>query len=99
MSEATIWVSLINGTYNISAQTRGDTAGEAKGLAELILECFARDRQTAIRVAPEVSSEKDYNTKEWSHKGIVRFAFCDQPGERQLMEKPFMPGLAPMVHE
>jgi hypothetical protein len=49
--------------------------------AEHILNTMAAGKIAHIREKPCASSEKDFDTKEVTHNGYVRFSYLDRPGD------------------
>lgn len=70
-----------SGWHHVYANVKGTDVDEAKAGADYLLNALAEAKLAVIRVRPEASEEQDFDTKEYSYKGHVRFSYRDEPGE------------------
>ena len=85
-AKAHVSISYIDGTYNVQAETYGETKEAARKIASDILCFLAQDRVAFIRCEPQADSWTDFDTQVTRHCGLVRFAFRDEPGKWQRLE-------------
>jgi hypothetical protein len=72
--------SAMNGLMHCTAHVKAETKDDALQGAQCVLDLFAKGRTAFIRVAPEVHSETDFDTKKLKIKGFVRFSVMLEPG-------------------
>lgn len=75
-----------DGWYQVYCTTLGESGEKALEGAAYILNAFAFGRVALIRVRPEAASDKDFDTKEVHHKGVVRFMYRLDAGDWQYAE-------------
>ena len=76
---------------HVYCRTVGDTSDEALDGAKKVFEAFAERRGALVRVAPEVYSDIDFDTKNEQHRGYCRFTVTDKVSEH-VSYKPENPG-------
>jgi hypothetical protein len=62
------------GFMHCTGMVTGKTQEHALEGARIVLDLFAKGRNTFIRTPPEANSETDFDTKETHHLGYVRFS-------------------------
>lgn len=82
-----------DGWILVECRTTGDSREEALAAAELILHSMADGKIAVIRCEPKASSETDFDTKQVLHRGFVRFAYRDEPGEWQYTNRDYESGI------
>lgn len=58
---------------------------DAEAGLTFLFDLLTKDRETLIRVPPQVESEQDFNTKDWLHRGFARVIFKLTPGTHHLV--------------
>lgn len=69
------------GFMHCTAKVVGRTEAHALDGAKAVLDLFAKGREAFVRVAPEASTERDFDTKEVRYRGYVRFSVKLEAGE------------------
>lgn len=77
--------------YNVQVFVDGDSHDDALNGAKLIFDRFGAGCERFIRVVPEASSERDFDTKELKHRGYTRFSFADKPGVDHVASNEIVP--------
>lgn len=80
---------LDEGWYHVVCPVVGDSAAEAQAGAEFALNALAGGKVTVIRSAPSGEEKQDFNTKEVTYEGHVRFSFRNEPGDWKYPERSF----------
>lgn len=70
-----------DGWFHVYCPTNGSSVEEALAAAEFVLKSLATGKLTMIRAEPQATAEQNFDTKETTFKGFVRFSFKDEPGE------------------
>lgn len=65
------------------AETREDVLEENTKVTEWVM----RDRESWVRVTPEVVSDTDFDTKITKHRAFSRFSFMDRMGEKRQIDR------------
>lgn len=63
-----------------TAKIAGETEEYALNGAQIVLDLFAKGRNTFVRVPPEANSDTNFDTKETAYLGYARFSFRLEAG-------------------
>ena len=88
------WTALVmlshtdDGLYHLDATTESDSPDEAVKGVKLIFDIFTTNRETFVRVKPEVATETSFNSKKSRSRGFTKCSFrLDDGPHHQLLLK------------
>ena len=79
----------VGGLWHVYATTDGDSRERALEAAQWIFDVFTQGRIAFVLAAPEVSSDRDFDTKIDRYRGFVRFSYRFAAGDHfHIAEEP-----------
>jgi len=74
-----------DGLVHFQCKTCGVTQDDALNAAKYLLQVLAGGRESYIRIRPEASSDREFDTKETYHHGYTRFAVQTTPDKQIIL--------------
>lgn len=90
MDEADVSISLSKSgnLWHLEAISNASEAATALRAVQLVYETFTSKFESWVRAEPSATSERDFDTKLWRHRGYVRFSFEEHAGPVHAPEQP-----------